>query len=578
MWAPSSRRPPAYPGPEYHARFPGFVWLELVVFACAFVTGLISIAYETFATVRYGRTLGKRWLGIRPVRADGSPITTGRALGRSAFRAGVGFLSWIGLLDPLWCLWDDTRQCLHDKVADTIVINDPSPHDGAPVTPYAALGYGSNYDAWAPVPGVPKTNLFAIASLACSVGGFLSFGVAAIPGVVFGFVSRRQIRRSSGSQTGAGLALGGIVVGFAVLALMALFISVLVVLAPTNSSGSSYESPPPGFVTHPLTHKVTVLPAWMSSSDPEPDGRVNLPLEYRVVAALWTARQDALAELDPQQIAVVDQPGSEALAADRALITLSSEGGQLSGPLRAQPESDWIAVPSSASSYPLTLLGEVASPGSKGEEQVTLLVITKRSTTTPWRVTFTTDYSTKGSAPSYLLPTLNVPTVPIPPASVPGLLASYWQTWVDDHHAPVDSPFDPGYWTTTLGAQIGSRTTGALFHGTINSVSVRVRAGLRALGLRRPGRAPDRVHRDRSHRHLRRHGLNRSVPGPLPPVLGRSVGAGAVPPHRRHERPSLVCARGDRVPICRSSVVISSTSPVVAPEVSATTRDLVRID
>ena len=34
-----------------------------------------------------------------------------------------GFL-WIGLLDPLWCLWDDKRQCLHDKAVDSIVIND----------------------------------------------------------------------------------------------------------------------------------------------------------------------------------------------------------------------------------------------------------------------------------------------------------------------------------------------------------------------------------------------------------------------------------------------------------------------
>jgi uncharacterized RDD family membrane protein YckC len=36
----------------------------------------------------------------------------------------AGFLGWIGLLDPLWCLWDDKRQCLHDKVADSIVVNE----------------------------------------------------------------------------------------------------------------------------------------------------------------------------------------------------------------------------------------------------------------------------------------------------------------------------------------------------------------------------------------------------------------------------------------------------------------------
>jgi uncharacterized RDD family membrane protein YckC len=121
---------PAYRYPAVNPPFPGILWLYIAVLGCAFVTGLISVAYETFFTVRYGRTLGKRWLGLRPVRVDGSRLTFGRALGRSAFRYGMGLLSWFGLLDPLWCLWDDRRQCVHDKVADTIVINDPAAPSG----------------------------------------------------------------------------------------------------------------------------------------------------------------------------------------------------------------------------------------------------------------------------------------------------------------------------------------------------------------------------------------------------------------------------------------------------------------
>jgi len=115
----------AYPDSNGNAPVPGIIWIYVVVLGCALVTGLIGVAYETFATARYGRTLGKRWLHIRPVRMDGSKITVGRALARSSFRFGMGLLSYAGLLDPLWCLWDDKRQCLHDKVADTIVINDP---------------------------------------------------------------------------------------------------------------------------------------------------------------------------------------------------------------------------------------------------------------------------------------------------------------------------------------------------------------------------------------------------------------------------------------------------------------------
>jgi uncharacterized RDD family membrane protein YckC len=113
--------------PNRSGPVPGFVWIEVALAACAFVTALISIAYETFATTRYGRTLGKRWLHIRPLRLDGATLSGWRALGRSATRVVGGAISWFGLLDSLWCLWDGGRQCLHDKIAETIVVVDPSP-------------------------------------------------------------------------------------------------------------------------------------------------------------------------------------------------------------------------------------------------------------------------------------------------------------------------------------------------------------------------------------------------------------------------------------------------------------------
>lgn len=103
---------------------PGFVWIYLVLVGVALLIGILFVAYETIATARYGRTLGKAWMRIRPVRIDGSPIGWGRSLGRVGLYWMSGFLSYIGLLDPLWCLWDGGRQCLHDKVVDTIVIND----------------------------------------------------------------------------------------------------------------------------------------------------------------------------------------------------------------------------------------------------------------------------------------------------------------------------------------------------------------------------------------------------------------------------------------------------------------------
>ncbi len=104
---------------------PGFVWLYLVVVGCALAMGLVMVVYETVLVARYGRTLGMRWLGIRPLGTDGVPLGWARSFVRALIYWLFSLLSWIGLLNVLWCLWDDDRQCLHDKVADSIVVNDP---------------------------------------------------------------------------------------------------------------------------------------------------------------------------------------------------------------------------------------------------------------------------------------------------------------------------------------------------------------------------------------------------------------------------------------------------------------------
>ena len=59
-----------------------------------------------------------------------------------------------------------------------------------------------------------RTNGLAIASLVCSIGGLL-VPLGGVLGIIFGFVARNQIRRSNSTQGGAGLALAGIIVGFA---------------------------------------------------------------------------------------------------------------------------------------------------------------------------------------------------------------------------------------------------------------------------------------------------------------------------------------------------------------------------
>jgi uncharacterized RDD family membrane protein YckC len=115
--------PKQNPDPNVSVPTPGFVWLYLAVAGAGLVSGALFVVYEVVATVRYGRTLGKRWMKIRPVTLDGRALGWGRAFGRTGLQWIAGFFSWLGLLDPLWCLWDADRQCLHDKIAGTLVVN-----------------------------------------------------------------------------------------------------------------------------------------------------------------------------------------------------------------------------------------------------------------------------------------------------------------------------------------------------------------------------------------------------------------------------------------------------------------------
>jgi len=60
---------------------------------------------------------------------------------------------------------------------------------------------------------VAKTNGLAIASLACGLALFVFGPLTAIPAIVFGHMARYQIKRTG--EQGAGLALAGLILGWA---------------------------------------------------------------------------------------------------------------------------------------------------------------------------------------------------------------------------------------------------------------------------------------------------------------------------------------------------------------------------
>jgi uncharacterized RDD family membrane protein YckC len=95
----------------------GIAWL--MFFVCIIAVTWINIVY----LLRNGQTIAKKWLGIKIVRADGSPASFSRIFWLRGFVNSL-ITSAFGLyffVDSL-LIFGDARQCVHDKIADTIVV------------------------------------------------------------------------------------------------------------------------------------------------------------------------------------------------------------------------------------------------------------------------------------------------------------------------------------------------------------------------------------------------------------------------------------------------------------------------
>ena len=86
----------------------------------------IFFAVQGAPLAQRGQTVGKMVLGLRIVRTDGSRVAPLRLFGLryvvGNFVGAVPYLGWIyGLVDAL-LIFRESRRCLHDQIADTIVI------------------------------------------------------------------------------------------------------------------------------------------------------------------------------------------------------------------------------------------------------------------------------------------------------------------------------------------------------------------------------------------------------------------------------------------------------------------------
>ena len=69
-----------------------------------------------------GQSLAKKYFNIKIVRSDGSPASLGNIVWkRNVVNALLGIIPLYGLIDIL-LIFGEERKCIHDKIADTIVV------------------------------------------------------------------------------------------------------------------------------------------------------------------------------------------------------------------------------------------------------------------------------------------------------------------------------------------------------------------------------------------------------------------------------------------------------------------------
>jgi uncharacterized RDD family membrane protein YckC len=95
----------------------------------AVALGVLAVAilfiYNLMLLGDRGQTVGKRWLRIRIVRCDGSDADLGRLFGlRMCVPWLIGFvLGPLFVLPDVLFIFGDERRCLHDMMADTVVVD-----------------------------------------------------------------------------------------------------------------------------------------------------------------------------------------------------------------------------------------------------------------------------------------------------------------------------------------------------------------------------------------------------------------------------------------------------------------------
>ena len=95
--------------------------------AVSVVALLALLVYTLLQLHRTGQTIAKKLIGIKIVRTDGSRAGLGRIFALRYMVPGlIGAIPVLGpifsLVDPIF-IFNDEKRCIHDMIADTIVID-----------------------------------------------------------------------------------------------------------------------------------------------------------------------------------------------------------------------------------------------------------------------------------------------------------------------------------------------------------------------------------------------------------------------------------------------------------------------
>jgi uncharacterized RDD family membrane protein YckC len=93
--------------------------------------GLLALViFQIYRVSTTGQTLGKKWVGVRIVKLDGSPVTFTTVFLLRGFVPGlIGAVPYVGavfsLVNILFIFRED-RRCIHDLIAGTRVVEVPT--------------------------------------------------------------------------------------------------------------------------------------------------------------------------------------------------------------------------------------------------------------------------------------------------------------------------------------------------------------------------------------------------------------------------------------------------------------------